>query len=216
MTRFIMELRSVVFRESEQQGGDSQQWKRQDEQLITYTIIILLMAGEEITPANLHEFILSAPETAAQMNDETWQRGYCNSCIERAFMRQKSGIEEHDFKHASDFFLRLWPKMSDRTRSSIMAGTMATLAVCNTGIVREMFADRTNFTPRAAIEGRKIVIVDMSPDEFGVAGSVANIGIKFHWQRDVLRAGTSRVVRRLRAFWVTNRRCGSRIRTRPS
>lgn len=188
VTRFIMELRSVVFRESEQEGGDSQQWKRQNEQLINYCVIILQLAGEEITPANLHELILSAPVTAAQMREESWQTGYCNQCIARAFHRKKSRIEQHDFKHASDYLTRLWPKLADKTRSSIMAGTMATLSVCNTGIVRELFADRTNFTPAWAIESRKIVIVDMPPDEYGASvGGVANIGLKFHWQMDVLR-----------------------------
>ncbi|HEY4309322.1 MAG TPA: TraM recognition domain-containing protein [Pirellulales bacterium] len=187
VTRFIMELRSVVFRESEQAGGDSQQWKRQDEQLINYCVIVLQLASEEITPANLHELILSAPVAGEQMREESWRAGYCNQCISRAFHRQKTEIEEHDFKHAADFLTRLWPKMADRTRSSIMAGTMATLAVCNTGIIREMFAHRTNFTPAGAIEERKIVVVDMPPDEYGVLGAVANIGLKYHWQRDVLR-----------------------------
>jgi type IV secretory pathway TraG/TraD family ATPase VirD4 len=192
VTRFIMELRSVVFRESEQDGGDSQAWKRQDEQLITYCVIILQLAGEEITPANLHELILSAPVTGEQMREESWLTGYCNQCLARAFHRKKSDIEQHDFKHASDYLTRLWPKMADKTRSSIMAGTMATLAVCNTGVVREMFAQRTNFTPAWAIEGRKIVIVDFPPDEYGVVGAVANIGLKYHWQRDVLRRQITR------------------------
>jgi type IV secretory pathway TraG/TraD family ATPase VirD4 len=209
VTRFIMELRSVVFRESEQVGGDSQQWKRQDEQLINYCVIILQLAGEEITPANLHELILSAPVTCEQMLDESWQKGYCNRCLERAFHRNKSRIEQHDFKHASDYLTKLWPQLAEKTRSSIMAGTMATLAVCNSGIIREMFADRTNFTPAWAIEGCKIVIIDMAPDEYGVAGAVANIGVKFHWQRDVLRRQITRrspitcIVGDESSLWVT-------------
>jgi type IV secretory pathway TraG/TraD family ATPase VirD4 len=185
--RYIMQLRSVVFRESEQVGGDSQQWKQQDEQLITYCVIILILAGEEITPSNLNELILSAPTTPEQMLGEDWQHGYCNSCLAKAFHRKKTDIEQQDFTQASNFLTRFWPKLADKTRSSIMAGTMATLAVCNTGIARELFATRTNFTPAWAIENRKLVIIDMSPDEFGAVGAVANVGIKLHWQKDVLR-----------------------------
>ena len=69
---------------------------------------------------------------------------------------------------------------------------MATLAVADTGICREMFADRTNITPRDAIERRKIVIVNMPPDEWGDVGAVANIGWKYHWQNDVLRREITR------------------------
>jgi hypothetical protein len=187
--RYIMQLRSVVFRESEQAGGDSQQWKQQDEQLITYCVIILIQAGEDITPANLHELILSAPVTAEQMLGEDWQQGYCNRCLAKAFHRKKSDIEQHDFKQASNFLTRFWPQLADKTRSSIMAGTMATLAVCNTGIARELFATSTTFTPASAIEGRKLVIVEMPPDEFGAVSAVANIGVKLHWQRDPRFAG---------------------------
>jgi hypothetical protein len=192
VTRFLMELRNVVFRESEQQGGESQQWKKQDERLITLSVIILQLAGEDVTPGNLHALIESAPRSAAQLTNEEWQKGYCNSCLARAFKRPKRGSEDYDFNKASSYFTRFWPNLADRTRSSIEAGTMATLAVADTGICREMFADRTNITPRDAIERRKIVIVNMPPDEWGDVGAVANIGWKYHWQNDVLRREITR------------------------
>ena len=192
VTRFIMELRNVVFRESEQQGGESQQWKKQDERLITHSVVLLQQAGEALTPANLHDLIIDAPHTAAKLSDEAWRKGYFNACLAIAFNRRKTDIEEHDYCLARDFFTKEWPRMADRTRSSILMGTMGTLMVCNSGIAREMFADRTNVTPREAIERRKIVIVNLPPDEWGDVGAVGNIGWKHHWQNDVLRRDITR------------------------
>jgi hypothetical protein len=187
VVRFIMEVRSAIFRENAQLGGESQQWRKQDEQLLLNAVTVLMLAGVAVTPANLHSLILSAPESTAQLDDAGWQARDCNHWLAQAFVRDKTPIEQHDFQLASDYFLRLWPRMADRTRGSILAGTMATLTVMNTGLCREMFACRTNFNPKDAIEQRKIVIVNAPPDEFGDFGIVSNVGLKYHWQSEILR-----------------------------
>jgi hypothetical protein len=167
VTRFIMELRSVIFRENEQSGGNHLQWRKQDERLINQAVTVLMLAGEPVTPANIHSLILSAPDAAAQLLDAAWRAKDCNHWIAKAYERTKTPVEEHDFKLACDYFLREWPAMADRTRSSILVGTMATLTVINSGLCRELFACQTNTTPRQQIDGRKIVIVNMPPDEWG-------------------------------------------------
>jgi len=191
VTRFIMELRSVVFRDQESGGGDSQYWRKQDERLLLHAVTILQQANQSITPASLHRLIMSAPDSGERMLDEKWQADYCNRCIAEAFDRTKSEIEQHDFMLATDYFLKEWPCLADRTRASILAGTMATLSVMNTGIARELFANQTNLTPAEAIEGRKIVIVNMPPDEWGDVGIIANIGWKYHYQAEILRRAVS-------------------------
>jgi len=187
VTRSIMEIRSTIFRENEQHGGESQQWRKQDELLIRHAVTVLMLASVAIAPGNIQSLILSAPESAKQMSDADWQAGDCNQWLAKAYGRPKSAIEQHDFDLASDYFLRLWPKMADRTRGSILTGTMATLTVMNSGLCREMFADRTNFTPRDVFERRKIVIVNFPPDEYGDLGLVANVGLKYHFQNEILR-----------------------------
>jgi hypothetical protein len=187
VTRFLMGLRSVVFRENEQGGGEQLQWRKQDERLTCHAVTLLMLAGEKVTPANIHKLILSAPDSAMQLRDDEWKAGYCNQTIGKAFERDKTTVQEHDFKLAGDYFLREWPRMADRTRSSILVGTMATLTVMNTGLARELFAERTTFTLKQAIEGRAIVIINMPPDVYGDLGLIANVGLKELWQNEVLR-----------------------------
>lgn len=189
VTRFIMELRNVVFRDQEAGGGDSQYWRKQEERLLLHSVTVLQQATQSITPANLHRLIMSAPDSGERMLDEDWQADFCSRCIAEAFDRVKSDIEHHDFTMAADYFLKEWPGLADRTRASILAGSMATLSVMNTGIARELFANQTNLTPAEAIEGRKIVVINMPPDEWGDVGIIANIGWKYHWQAEVLRRG---------------------------
>lgn len=188
VVRFLMEMRSVVFRESNQEGGESQQWKKQDERLLTHVVTILQFAGEAINPINIHNFILSAPDSLATLKTEAWQAGYCNQCIAKGFHTAKNPAQTADYMLARDYFAREWSRLAEKTRASIVVGTMATIFALTMGIVRELFAGETNFDPHTAIEGRKIVIVNMPPDEWGIdVGGVANIGLKYYWQKEILR-----------------------------
>jgi hypothetical protein len=187
VTRYILELRSVIFRESEQLGGESQQWKTYSETQIEHAVTMLLLADEPITAANIYRLLLSAPVTEAQKANPKWEADYCNQCIGKAFARAKSPMESEDFELGADYFLKIWPSLSDRTQSSISVGTMATLNAMNKGWARELFGSTTNTTPLEQIEGRKIVIVNLPPDEWGNTGLVGNVGLKSLWQNEILR-----------------------------
>lgn len=192
VARYLMSLRSSLFREDQQAGGDSQEWKKLDAYLLTRAIVMLQFAGEEITALNLHDFISTAPANPQQLTSESWRADYCNRCLSAAFRRRKKKDEQLDYERAADFFTKTWPTTNDRTRTSIQTGTEGILFPMTLGKVRELLATKTNFTPRQAIEKRWIVIVNLPYDEWGDASVIANNGIKLHWQKDCLRRSIHR------------------------
>ena len=187
IVRFTSELRSVLLNESEGGGGDSGYWRKQDERGIGHAVTVLRVAGQSITPQSIHDVIMSAPVSAAELASDEWAEWPCNQALRAAHYAAKTPIQEHDFNLARDYLTREWVSMSDRTRASILVGTIGTLTAMNTGLCRELFANYSNITPKEAIENRKIVIIDLPPDDYGDTGRIANVGWKYHWQREVLR-----------------------------
>jgi hypothetical protein len=187
IVRFISEMRSVILREPVAAGGDAQFWRKQDERGLTHAVTLLRTAGTAVTPMAIHDLIMTAPQTLAQRDDPNWATSPCYRALVKARGAPKTSIELHDFDLARDYFTREWPEMGDRTRASILVGTIGTLTAMNTGLCRELFANYSNMTPKDAFENRKIVIIDLPPDEFGDTGRIGNVGWKYHWQREVLR-----------------------------
>jgi hypothetical protein len=187
VVRFIMELRTAVFREQQSSGGDHSVWRQYEEVCIRNCVVALKCAGEDITAGNIHKLIISAPSVPSVIDTKEWQAGYCNEVLKKGHCAKLPTIERNDFEQARDYLAGVWPGMGDRTQGSILMGVVATLNAMNTGIAREMFGEETNITPKQAIEGRKIVIVNMSPDQYGSVGLLANIGWKYCWQKEVLK-----------------------------
>jgi hypothetical protein len=188
VSRFAMSMRDAVFRQDTNAGGDSKQWDRFSEELLTKSVAVLQFSRQAITPLNLTELITSAPTSKEQLESETWQENsYCSRCLAASDHLRKDSRYAMDYLIVRDYFTKIWPRMPDKTRGSIEAGTLAILSPMTLGVIRDMFGTSSNFTTAWAIENRKIVIVDMPPDEWGDAGMLANIGLKMHYQKDVLR-----------------------------
>lgn len=92
-----------------------------------------------------------------------------------------------DFDEATTYMTHQWPNFGEKTRSSISVGTMSALSVLNSGLAWKMFGNTTTFSLTEAIEGHKIVIVNMPPDLHGSLGRLATAGIKHLWQTEILR-----------------------------
>jgi hypothetical protein len=187
LTRFIMDMRTAVFREAESTGGDSQQWIKQDERGIRNAIVLLLHAKIPVTPVAIQRVLLTAPQTAAEIQTPAWKEGYCNEVLSRAYAEPKSAVERHDYDQAATYLLQEWCSMGDRTRGSILTGIQSILGLMSSGLCHDLFFDRTNVSPEACLSEPKIVLIDVVPDEYGDLGLLANIGFKQIWQKAILR-----------------------------
>lgn len=187
LTRFIMEMRSAIFREAESTGGESQQWVRQDERGIFHAITLLLQAKTPVTPVSIQRLLLSAPHSATEIHTAEWKAGFCNQVLSTAYEQPKSAVERHDYDQAATYVAQEWSQMADRTRSSILTGIQSILGLMSSGVCHDLFFDQTNVSPEECLRDGKIVLVDFPPDEFGDLGLLANIGLKQIFQKAILR-----------------------------
>ena len=187
VTGFLMTVREVVLRQSNQTGGESQIWKQQDERAIKSAVTLLELAGEEINANNISRLILSAPQSDAEMKTDFWKNDYCSQCLKKAHAAAKDVTSRHDFEQAGTYMTREWAGLGEKTRASVLMGTMATLSVLNSGLAWKMFGNTSTFSLTGAIEGRKLVIVNAPVDVHGDLGRIANCGIKHLWQKEILR-----------------------------
>jgi len=168
-------------------GEDAKFWEKLQEQMIDNAVQIVHLATGRVTTTDLEEFITTAAESKEQLNDPSWQDDFHSECLRAAYNRQKSDVEAKDCTQAMRYWLGHYPKLSDRTRSSISAGVLGVLHIFNMGLTRELVSTTTNVSPDDMLLRRKWVLVNMPLATYGDLGRFINAGWKYLTQRRVLR-----------------------------
>jgi hypothetical protein len=168
-------------------GGEGDKfWPIQVKRTLETSIEIVRQALGRVTIPEIQRFINTAALSPEQLTDPKWADSFHNQCFRRAYGRAKSGIEQHDYQLANDFWLCEWPGMNDRTRSSIQAGVLGPLHVFNQGIVRSLLSEGTTITPEIVEKG-KWIFVDMPIGQHGSSGAFVLSSLKYFTQRHILR-----------------------------
>lgn len=191
-------------------------WERTMELHTHDAIEIIRQAKEDVSTANIAEFVVTAAKEQAQtkmdwqilglkpdspippdealtpverlavQNARAWRNRYHNQTFKKAHDAPKTDIERLDFQAAKKTWLSEYPSMDSKLRGSINAEIMSVLHSLNTGIVRELVGTKTNVTPDIMRKG-KYILVDMSEKEHGQSGRVVNTIWKYATQRAILR-----------------------------
>jgi len=189
-TRDVTRCLTVIgetLRSNETSGGENADfWAREQERMIFNATEIIKTATGTVSAPCIQRFITTAPQCPAEIATASWQAGYCNQCIAKAFKANKTTVEAHDFQLATDYWLSEFPTMSEKTRSSIITGVMGILHVFNVGVVRELVSTTTNVSPDDMLLG-KWILVNMAPAEWGDMGALIAGGWKYLTQRRILR-----------------------------
>ena len=185
LTRFLMTLSEVL----DDKGGGKQQeqfWRSLNERIIYQTIVPLLAAYGTVDAPSMRRFLDSAATHPSQLNDPDWRAGFCNQTLEKANECCGEGIEAYDLAQANAFWPGEFAKMDERPRSSGLLGVNNCIHLLNSGLVRELCATTSTFTPQS-FEAGKWVIADFPTARFGVVGRFLMAGLKYLTQRHVLR-----------------------------
>jgi len=187
-TRDVTQAITVIGETLEQSNGrqSEQFWAKQNERTIYNAVEIVRGATGNVTAPDLQRFINGAAQVPAALATPEWQSGFHSQCLQTAFGKLRTSIQRHDYALAADYWLKEYPAMNDRTRSSILAGVMGILHVFNTGIVRELVSTTTNVSPAVFDQG-KWVLVDMPISSRGAAGAFILGGWKYFTQRHILK-----------------------------
>ena len=106
--------------------------------------------------------------------------------LEEARKNCVTAIQTHDHEAASQHWTSAWPRLNDRTRSSVEAGLLSLLHVFNTGVVRDLLATTTTISPDD-LERRRWWFVNMPIVPGDATATFVNTAAKLGVQRYILR-----------------------------
>jgi type IV secretory system conjugative DNA transfer VirD4/TraG family protein len=164
-------------------GSDATFWLPQRANLVRNIIAVLRMAEEPIELHHLYQIILSAPKSRDEVFSPDWQRdSFLNTLLKRA----EKNRTHLDWQLTMDYWLREYPAINDKTRSLIEAHLKGILNPLVRGQIGELFGTTTNLTPDDILDG-KVVVVDISVDEYREIGQYAGLIWSQLFQRKVER-----------------------------
>jgi TraM recognition site of TraD and TraG len=185
LTQLLMVLAETLDR---MEGGGSQGgepiWKAKNREALDHANEIIIRAGQ-LDPWALQCFISSAALSLEEVESEQWKQSYHWKMLELARQNAHTDLQKHDHEAARQHWLENWPRMNDRTRTSIEAGLMSILHVFNTGTVRDLLATSTNISPDK-LEQRKWWLVNLPIVPGDATATFVNTAVKLAVQRYIL------------------------------
>src|ERR1043166_3556366 len=123
---------------------------------LQHCMTIAYKANRRCSVVELFHVVSSLPARVPDLETKEFQEGFCYRCLKEAGERG----QDHDLWLASEYALRRWPRLGDKTSSGILAHMMQVLHPFMHGDVRELVSgDDCNATPDNALTG-KIVVCD--------------------------------------------------------
>lgn len=174
-------------RQAGSSSGDNKYFERAALQLLRSAILVLHLAGERISLENITRFIMEAPRSLEEAADETWrQQSYCYQALCQADDKPMSPSLTKDFEFSLLYWMREFPAMDGKPRSSIVS-TYSTMAdLFQRGAIRDTFFSETTITPDACRDG-KIIILDFPTLRWNDVGRIIQSAFKYVWQRAMER-----------------------------
>jgi hypothetical protein len=193
LTNLFMEIYKMGNRLSG--GGNSGEseryWDNALRRCINRMIQLLTLAKEDISIRNMRKLLSSTPlehevEGLGEMSEEEiseWgQSNYCIGCIIKAGENAETAEEEEEYTLISDYFLREFATLPEKTRPTIVESFLGLAEPFNSGILKKHFSQNTNLRPELSHEG-KIIILDFPVKEYLQAGVYAQGIYKLLWQQ---------------------------------
>lgn len=179
-------------------------WDRSANELLRNAVDLFALAGRPLSLDALVAFIADAPQSIAEAESEAWARSsFCAEVIIAASKHRATPRQEHDFQTALRYWLKSYPALADRTRTSIVATFTSVADVLLHGIAWELLATETTFIPEHTFTHGAIIVLDVSVQEYNELGRIVQGIFKYMFQRAILRrAGKEREYPRPVFLWA--------------
>ena len=158
-------------------------------QNLTQNVALEQLAGYELSLTTMRDIVRSAPLSREQARDKEWQKeSACWFFLEKARLRCESADEDTraDYAECRAYWLDDFANLSEKTRSIITLMFTKLVAPFTMRPLRKPFCTDTTITPEATFDG-KIIIIDLSTQEYRLAGRIAALIWKYCWQVAVMR-----------------------------
>lgn len=169
----------------ERSAGEDSFWQQAAELLLRNALMILAAAQTHFTLFDLQRLIDSAPLSETQATGSDWQQSECAKYLNAARASYEAAGRQQDFAVLHNYWTVQFPRLADRTRSSITFTLSTILQDLQVGTLRELFATGSNFFPEDTHEGA-IIILDL-PAVLNRTHAVAQTLFKVVWQQAALR-----------------------------
>lgn len=196
LVNLFSHITEIVEGKVELNGGDAF-WPRAMRELLRNAIDLLAMAKGKITLEEICQLIATAPQSLqdTKVKDENgeltlggwWDESFCAQCFKELEGKEITARQMHDLTIASNYWLKTYPTLSDRTKSGIVATFTGVADMLLHGFAWELFCTETNLVPEASYKEGAIIILDISIQEYHDLGRIAQGLFKFMWQRAMLR-----------------------------
>jgi TraM recognition site of TraD and TraG len=182
-------------------GGSGQGgfWKAKNREGLNHAIEIIVRATGALDSVAIEYFIDGAALKLEELDDAQWKQSYHAQALGNARANISSEIEQRDFEAAYLHWTSKWPKLNERTRSSVEAGLYSLLHVFNSGIVWDLLSRPTTVSPDDpeerirgttvspdTLENRKWWFVNMPITPGDAPAVFVNAAVKLAFQRYVL------------------------------
>ncbi len=167
-------------------GANEAYFQNALKQLLRRVIDLITMAKGTLSLPMLLDAVMSAPQSLEEAESETWKTGsFCAECLREAEAK-RTDANGPDLDHTRRYWLREFPALGDRTRSSIVSMFTVIADGFLTSPIRQLFCERLNIVPEETHLG-KIILIDLPVEVFNEVGICAQLLWKFCWQRATAR-----------------------------
>jgi len=190
IVKFLLNIAEIRSREAAKSGaggdGNSEYFATAKKEILSTIIEVLGMARQRVSVPNIHMMMTSAPDTLKEWNDPRWrEKSFLWACLMEAKRLETDPGRLEDLNTAVEYW-KAYAKLNDRTRSNITSSVTGALHLLNRSLLRQLFSEGTNVTP-ADIAAGKILLFDMSVKQWGETGAMAQVVIKYAFQKDIER-----------------------------
>lgn len=167
-------------------GGNDPFWRMAVQRCIRVFTSLSIQATGTVSVDTIYKAFTTAPKTVEEVTTTKWKDGFCCQLLRQAEKRIKTPAERREFEQTADYIFDERPRLGDKTRSSIDAYLTAIIDPMQRGVLHELFGTDTTFTPDLSEQG-KIIIVGLPVMQYGELGLIANVLMKYAWQRSIQR-----------------------------
>lgn len=170
-------------------SGDDRFWERAMKELLRNAIDLISVAKGTLMLEDITRLITDAPQTPLQADDDGWKAtSYCWQLITQAAARpDKTARETHDLDTAARYWHATFPRLSDRTRTNVVATFTSVADTIQHGLPWELFGTTTTIVPEVTYKTGAVLILDFPVQEYGEQGRIIQGIFKLMFQRAILR-----------------------------
>jgi hypothetical protein len=169
-------------------GDSDPYWTRAMQQLLRNTIDLCMIAKGTVSVPLIHDVILSAPTSVAQVDTDEWKaKSLCWQLLLKCHAKNLDKWAKYDFDSTASFWLEEYPNLADKTRSSIVSILTTMMDIFLRRPFRRLFSEQPDDKKKIAYPELShrgaIIVMNLPVKEFGDAGRAAQVVYKYLWQQ---------------------------------